>query len=118
MSLGKKLKERRTQLGFSREALAFQSKVGQKSIYNYENDFRNPTVKDLQKIAKALNTTVSWLLDEHNAQEPNAFFIDEADEEKIADQIFSLRHRPDIRKAGILRIIANVITKFAQDKNS
>jgi transcriptional regulator with XRE-family HTH domain len=115
MSLGKKIEERRTSLGLSREALAIRSKVGQKSVYNYEKDIRSPTIRDLQKIAFGLNTTMSWLLDGLDLKDKTPDLNDLPNEKEIVNQIFFLRHRPDIREPGLLRIMSMMLDKLSKE---
>jgi transcriptional regulator with XRE-family HTH domain len=109
MSLARRIEERRIKLGLSREALAFRAKVAPKSIYNYEKGFRSPTVRDLQKIASALKTTMSWLIEE-------PFDLNDLpDKEEIAKQILFLRHRPDIREVGILSIVSKILDNLSKE---
>lgn len=54
-------KERKRQ-GLSQEQLAKNSGLSRYSIINYEKGHRDPKVKDLKKIAKALNVSVTELI--------------------------------------------------------
>lgn len=53
----------RKQKGWSQEELAEKAKLDPKSIVQIENAKRNPTLKTLQKIASALNVSISKLLE-------------------------------------------------------
>ncbi len=114
MTLGKRIQERRTSLGLSREVLSIRSKVGQKSIYNYERELRSPTVRDLKKIASALNTSLSWLMGEVDLEKKQEDIVDLPNEEEIVNQIVFLSYRPDIREAGVLRIISKILDKLSK----
>lgn len=53
----------RKQKGWSQEELADKAKLDPKSIVQIENAKRNPTLKTLQKVAAALDVSVSKLLE-------------------------------------------------------
>ncbi|WP_175635025.1 helix-turn-helix domain-containing protein [Pedobacter ghigonis] len=64
ISLAKRIKQRRTQLGLTQAALALQIGFKDKQIVNnYEIQGANPTAYNLVLIAKALDLTVDDLLD-------------------------------------------------------
>lgn len=63
MGLGDRIRKKRTDLGLSQTQLA--NKVGYTSrstVNKIESGARQPTAKDLPKIAEALDTTVDYLL--------------------------------------------------------
>lgn len=61
--LGEKVKHLRKEKGLTQEKLAELAKIDPKTIIEIENARRrNPTLKTLNKIAKALNTTSTGLL--------------------------------------------------------
>lgn len=60
--LGKRISDRRKNLGISQEELAYRLRTNQRQISRYENAQNDPTVKVLLAIAEALNTTPAWLL--------------------------------------------------------
>jgi transcriptional regulator with XRE-family HTH domain len=60
--LGKRIADRRKQLGLSQEELAYRLKTNQRQISRYENAQNDPTVKVLLAIAEALHTTPAYLL--------------------------------------------------------
>jgi transcriptional regulator with XRE-family HTH domain len=60
--LGKRIAERRKQMGLSQEELAHRLKTNQKQVSRYENAQNDPTVNVLLAIAEALHTTPAWLL--------------------------------------------------------
>ncbi|MEK7534088.1 MAG: helix-turn-helix transcriptional regulator [Patescibacteria group bacterium] len=61
--LGEKVKHLRKEKGLTQEKLAELANIDPKTIIEIENARRrNPTLKTLNKIAKALNTTLTSLL--------------------------------------------------------
>jgi len=64
VSLAKRIKQRRLELGLTQAALALRIGFKDKQIVNnYEMRGANPTAYNLILIAKALDTTVNDLLD-------------------------------------------------------
>lgn len=62
MTRGQRIKARRESLGMSQQDLADACGWKSKSrISNYETDFREPDARDIQKMARALETTAAWL---------------------------------------------------------
>ena len=61
----KKLRDRRDDLGLSQSKLAKAVGVHHSIIGRYERDEAKPTIDVIIAIAKALNTTVSYLLGEN-----------------------------------------------------
>ncbi len=64
MSLGKNITTLREHLNIKEKELAFMVGISQPYISAIENDKKTPSVEVLCKIALALNTTCSELLDE------------------------------------------------------
>lgn len=62
--LGKKIKLARVELDLNQTALAQRIGAKQKSISNYETGASFPSIVTLSKMAKALNKTASYFLDE------------------------------------------------------
>jgi len=60
---GEAIAKLRKQNGWSQEELAARAKLDPKSVVQIENAKRNPTLKTLQKIASALNVSISKLLE-------------------------------------------------------
>jgi len=60
--LGKKVKKLRKAQNFTQEKLAEIANVDPKSIISIESGKRNPTLRTLNKLAKALKTTTDNLL--------------------------------------------------------
>lgn len=61
--LGKKIRELRLELGLSQEKLGELTGIDRTYISGIERGVRNPALKNLQKIAKALNVKISELVD-------------------------------------------------------
>ena len=59
---GEKLKEIRTQKGLSQEKLAFKSGLHRTYISDIERGYRNVSLINIEKIAKALGVSSSELL--------------------------------------------------------
>lgn len=61
--LGERIKRLRKEKGFTQEKFAELTKIEARSIVDIEAGKRNPTLKTLTKIAKALGILTSSLLD-------------------------------------------------------
>jgi transcriptional regulator with XRE-family HTH domain len=64
MDLGNNIRDRRTELGMTLEALAAKSHVSRAMLSDIERDAKSPTVRIISQIALGLETTVSELLGE------------------------------------------------------
>ncbi len=62
-TIGMRIKERRTLLGYTQEELAEKLYIKKNTISYYENDLVDIKVSVLKEIAKVLNTTVAYLVD-------------------------------------------------------
>ena len=58
-----KIWEARSSLGISLTELSRRTGISVSALWNYENSRRDPGIKTLEKIAKALNTSISNLYD-------------------------------------------------------
>lgn len=63
LTFGERLLKLRKEKGMSRRELAENCGVTDKSIQNYETDFRSPKNEVTQRLAKALGVSVSYLVD-------------------------------------------------------
>lgn len=61
--LGKQVRELRKQKGWTQEKLEEKSGVDRTYISDIERGVRNPSLKSLQKLAKALGVSISHLTD-------------------------------------------------------
>ena len=59
----------RKKRGLSQEQLAKNSGLSRYSIINFETGRRDPRVKDLRKIAKALNVSVAELISDKETEQ-------------------------------------------------
>ncbi|MBQ0060085.1 MAG: helix-turn-helix domain-containing protein [Lachnospiraceae bacterium] len=64
MSIGSQIAKRRKELKLSQEALGEKVNVSFQAVSAWERDMYTPETDKLPEIAKALSTTVSWLMDE------------------------------------------------------
>lgn len=62
MNIGTKIKELRDALGLTQEQLALKCNLSKNAIWNYENGKREPNIRILTNIAKALNVSVEELI--------------------------------------------------------
>ena len=67
MSLGEKIKQLRRQLNLSQEKLAEQLSVHSNTIRKWEKGFSSPDANEVQMLAKALNTSTSFLYGENSS---------------------------------------------------
>ena len=68
MSIGSRIYERRKELGFTQNDLAEAVNVSFQAVSSWERDEYLPETDKLQQIAKALNTKISWLMEEDGAK--------------------------------------------------
>lgn len=61
-SIGQRIKEMRTECGFTQKQLADIIGVAQNTISQYENDTALPSVDIIVKLADTLKTTTDYLL--------------------------------------------------------
>jgi transcriptional regulator with XRE-family HTH domain len=62
MTLGQRIRDRRTDIGLTQDSLATKLGVTSQHISAIENDKRAPSLEFLLKLAKALNVTTDYLL--------------------------------------------------------
>ncbi|MPR36515.1 helix-turn-helix domain-containing protein [Salmonirosea aquatica] len=64
-STGKRIKHCREKSGYTQDEMAtMMGKSSKQTISSWENDKNEPTLSDLKKLAKILNTTVAYLIGE------------------------------------------------------
>lgn len=64
MTFGEKLKEARKEAGLSQEQFAWKMSVSRSAIAKWETDKGMPDVNNLKAMAKLLNVSVDYLLDD------------------------------------------------------
>lgn len=109
LSIGKKLKELRSEKKISQEALATQSGVTKSFISQMENDRLSPSINTLRKIARALGVRMTYFFEEE--EKPDYIRIVRRDEHRV----LSFDHTSEkwqILASGILdgRIVGIVST--------
>ena len=63
MSVGERIRERRKVIGYTQKELAEKSGIATVSVQQYERGVRQPRLEQLRRIALALDTTVSELVE-------------------------------------------------------
>lgn len=64
IKFGERLKQLRTERGYTLEALAFEAEMELSQIHRIEKAKINPTITTLAALAKALNVTLAELVSE------------------------------------------------------
>ena len=95
MLFGDRVKELRNLTGMSQQALANKAELSLRSIQNYESNQRYPKdVKILNKLCKALHTTIEKLMQEEdnciNETSVNYSPRGKRDAQKLVDELNSL----------------------------
>ena len=67
----KEIRKTRKKQGLSQEQLAKMSGLSRYTIMNFETRKRDPRIKDLRKIAKALNVSIEELISENETDGSN-----------------------------------------------
>ena len=65
----KEIKISRKKKGITQEQLAKLTGLSRNTIINFENDKRNPRVKDLRKIANALSVPIEQLISDSELEQ-------------------------------------------------
>lgn len=99
LDIGKRIKERRLELGLSAEDLAPMVGLSPATIYRYENgDIKKVNTNKLQPFAKALRTTESYLMGWQEENEAiDSYSIDENDDTELWELRETLRRNPEVR---------------------
>ena len=71
MKFLKEIRKTRKKQGLSQEQLAKMSGLSRYTIMNFETGKRDPRIKDLRKIAKALNVSIEELISENETDGSN-----------------------------------------------
>ena len=67
--VAQKIREARKREGITQAELSKQIEVSRNTIVNFETGRRDPRVKDLRKIAKALNVSVAELISDKETEQ-------------------------------------------------
>jgi len=91
MNIGKRIKERRKELGMSAETLAKMLGKDRSTIYRYEKgDIENLPLDILEPIAKALQTSPQYLMGWQEVQQKNDAIADIVVRLRIDDEFLSV----------------------------
>jgi transcriptional regulator with XRE-family HTH domain len=98
-----RIRERRTQLGWSQEELAARLRTDQKQISKWEHGRGNPTAQTLILLAEVLEVTIDWLVGLSETPDclGNSTDLSEIEREAIA----ILRSKPPERRHELLEIL-------------
>lgn len=70
MSLGEKIKQLRTEKGWSQDEFAFNASIDGRQVSRYENGKVTPSVEVVIKMARAFNVSIDYLLLEDAPRKP------------------------------------------------
>ena len=101
-SFGKRLTECRKTKGLSQKELAGIFNTSHTTIGKYERDEMNPSIEAAKKLAKILDTTVGYLLEE----------TDQADlfkDPKMLQRLQDIANLPDTERSSILLTLDHFI---------
>ena len=68
MTFGEKVRQARIALNLSQAELALKTGISERSLYTYEQLDILPRSSNMQKLAEALNVSVSYLMDEEKTE--------------------------------------------------
>lgn len=105
--LGKRIRSYRTQLGYSQERLAEKSSCHPTYIGQIERGEKNPTIESIEKIAKALEISLSQLFEKIDTE--NHF------EKGIPAQCYELILSKNRSEQEIIFRILNELDKYKND---
>lgn len=101
MTIGEKIKHTRESMGLSQGKLAKQSGLAQSSISYIESGGKKPNIETISILAKALDTPVSYLLD--NQQ------VDETLPPKLAELVKTASLLSDERFEVVLKVAKGLL---------
>lgn len=91
MSIGNNIKKIRNLKGLKQSELAELSDVSRVAIGNYERGERTPNIDILNKIANALDVSITDLLSEDTNNDKSKVVVDLSDKDKLDESYFKLR---------------------------
>ncbi len=101
-SLGNRIRYLRLKHNLSQEQLALRADITTAYLGQIERDEKNPTVKLIEKIANALNMSLSELFSDQK-------FDNECTDEILNDIIFELSYLSIEEKQEVLQIIRHIL---------
>jgi transcriptional regulator with XRE-family HTH domain len=87
MKISRKLRDRRSELGYTQYQVALRAEMSAVQYNGYENDRHVPSEGTLRRLAKALNTTVDELRDDQIPREMTAVELKDAFRHKLAQEL-------------------------------
>ena len=101
-SLGNRIRNLRLKHNLSQEQLALRADITTAYLGQIERDEKNPTVKLIEKIANALNMSLSELFSDQK-------FDNECTDEILNDIVFELSYLSIEEKQEVLQIIRHIL---------
>lgn len=89
-TLGSKISSLRKERGLTQSALADKLNISAQAISKWETDQAAPDISLLAPLAKILDTSIDYLLNE-NAEEPETIFVPEPNERDYSKLILKIR---------------------------
>lgn len=89
-TLGSKISSLRKERGLTQSALADKLNISAQAISKWETDQAAPDISLLAPLAKILDTSIDYLLNE-NAEEPETIFVPEPDKRDYSKLILKIR---------------------------
>jgi len=68
MPIGKRIKDRRNELGWTQTTLAKRCNVNRVSVTNWENEEHTPDINNARNLTKALGLELDWLLEKKGSK--------------------------------------------------
>jgi transcriptional regulator with XRE-family HTH domain len=104
----------------SRERVAALASLSDRTLQNYEKGDREPKVSDLMALAKALNTTASYLIgetDEPETMKPSKIDMEEFKElpPSIVEKIFNTPFRASLDPVAAANMTEEEITAAIEE---
>jgi transcriptional regulator with XRE-family HTH domain len=106
VSLGQKLKQLRSEKGWSQDEFAFHAQIDGRQVSRYENDKVVPSVEVIVKIAKAFNVCIDFLLID-NAPKKSL----EAPHSKLAERILAIDDLSEEDERSLLHLVDAIVAK-------
>jgi transcriptional regulator with XRE-family HTH domain len=106
MDIAANIKRLRAQQGWIQKQIALELGIGYSNYNKMENGFREPSVDELQKLAKLYNITVDELLNPEDTTPKEVFIADKATNE----QMKLIQELDEDDKQTIFRLIEKMLT--------
>lgn len=107
MTIGEKIAKLRKQAGMSQEVFSEKLDVSRQAVSKWENDTAQPTNENLSQIAKLFNVTISYLLDDEDADVGGEFSTTER--ENVKNDSEAKAERKAFKVASVMQSGAIVV---------